>query len=59
MNKSTICILVFLFNIVYTESEFLPKIKLKDLNNKRSELSLFYADGPIAINVWNMSCEPI
>ena len=36
----------------------LPVLKLKDLNNKRLDLSSLYADGPVAINAWNMSCEP-
>ncbi len=58
MNKFIIWIFVAFSTFVFAEGEKLPKIKLKDLNNKRIELSSFYADGPVAINAWNMSCEP-
>jgi len=33
-------------------------MKLKDLKNKRQELSQYYSDGPILINIWNLACEP-
>jgi thiol-disulfide isomerase/thioredoxin len=33
-------------------------MKLKDLNNKRKELSQYYSDGPILLNFWNLACEP-
>ena len=36
----------------------LPDFKLKTLNKKKVDLKDFYKDGPIAVNVWNMSCEP-
>ena len=36
----------------------MPKIKLKDLNNKRQELSQYYTDGPILLNFRNLACEP-
>jgi thiol-disulfide isomerase/thioredoxin len=52
-------VLVVLFSsIVIADENKLPSFKLKDFNNKRIDLSTMYLDGPVAINVWNMSCEP-
>ena len=31
---------------------------MKDINNKRQELSQYYVDGPLLINFWNLACEP-
>ena len=39
-------------------TQLLPKIKLKDLNNKRQEISQYYKGGPLLINFWNLACEP-
>ena len=39
-------------------TQLLPKIKLKDLNNKRQEISQSYKGGPLLINFWNLACEP-
>ena len=33
-------------------------MKLKDLKNKRQDLSQYYSDGPILLNIWNLACEP-
>ena len=33
-------------------------MKLKDLNNKRQELSQYYKGGPLLLNFWNLACEP-
>ena len=44
--------------MVWAGTQHLPKMKLKDLNNKRQELSQYYSDGPILINFWNLACEP-
>ena len=44
--------------ISWSSANHLPKIKLKDLQNKRQELSQYYSDGPILINFWNLACEP-
>jgi len=52
-----IFLVVFLaFN--WAGTQHLPNIKLKDLNNKRQEISQYYKDGPILINFWNLACEP-
>ena len=54
----------FLLNVaiilstVWAGTQHLPKMKLKDLNNKRQELSQYYSDGPILMNFWNLACEP-
>ena len=43
---------------MWASSNHLPKIKLKDLQNKRQELSQYYSNGPILMNFWNLGCEP-
>ena len=47
-----------ILSIVWAGTQHLPKMKFKDLNNKRQELSQYYSDGPILINFWNLACEP-
>ena len=56
----TICwtSLLFLFAFNWAGTQHLPNLKLKDLNNKRQELSQYYNDGPLLINFWNLACEP-
>ncbi|MBT6871577.1 MAG: TlpA family protein disulfide reductase [Candidatus Marinimicrobia bacterium] len=49
---------IIIFSLLSADEGKLPVLKLKDLNNKRLDLSSLYADGPVAINAWNMSCEP-
>ena len=44
--------------MLWANSNHLPKIKLKNLENKKQELSQYYSDGPILINFWNLACEP-
>ena len=44
--------------MVWAGTQHLPKMKLKDLNNKRQELRQYYSDGPILMNFWNLACEP-
>ena len=58
MNKCVIFNLAIVFTIVWAGSNHLPKIKLKDLQNKKQVLSQYYSDGPILINFWNLACEP-
>ena len=50
--------LVVLLAFNFAGTQHLPSIKLKDLENKRQELSQYYSDGPILINFWNLACEP-
>ena len=50
--------LLILFTYNWAGTQHLPKMKLKDLNNKRQELSQYYSDGPILMNFWNLACEP-
>ena len=50
--------LLILFTYNWAGTQHLPKMKLKDLNNKRKELSQYYSDGPILLNFWNLACEP-
>ena len=58
MRKFFIINLLICISIGWTGSSHLPNIKLKDLKNKRQELSQYYSDGPILINIWNLACEP-
>ncbi len=58
MRKFFIINLLICISVVWTGSNHLPNIKLKDLKNKRQELSQYYSDGPILINIWNLACEP-
>ena len=50
--------LLVLMTIGWSGTNHLPNMKLKDLKNKRQELSQYYSDGPILINIWNLACEP-
>ena len=51
--------LLILFTYNWAGTKHLPKkIKLKDLNNKRQELSQYYKEGPLLLNFWNLACEP-
>ncbi len=58
MKKSLIINLSIYISIIWSSSTYLPDIKFKDLKNKNQELSRFYKDGPILINIWNLACEP-
>ena len=58
MKKSIIIKLTILISILWSGTNHLPKIELKDLINKRQALSQYYNDGPILINFWNLACEP-
>ncbi|MBC8312605.1 MAG: TlpA family protein disulfide reductase [Candidatus Marinimicrobia bacterium] len=58
MKKLFFSLIIFSFSFLSADEGNLPVLKLKDLNNKRLDLSSLYADGPVAINAWNMSCEP-
>ena len=50
--------LLILFTYNWAGTQHLPKMKFKDLNNKRKELSQYYSNGPILLNFWNLACEP-
>ena len=59
MRKVIILCTIIIFSIIWAGyKKHLPKIKLKDLQNKRQELSQYYSDGPILLNFWNLACEP-
>ena len=58
MKKFFLLNVVIILSIVWAGTQHLPKMKLKDLNNKRQELSQYYSDGPILMNFWNLACEP-
>ena len=59
MKKSIVFSLTFILSLLWAiGTNHLPTIKLKDLQNKKQELSKYYSDGPILINFWNLACEP-
>ena len=58
MKKFFIINLLALMTIGWSGTNHLPNMKLKDLKNKRQDLSQYYSDGPILINIWNLACEP-
>ena len=58
MNFFFIINIVVFLSIGWSGNTHLPKITLKDLNNKRQVLSQFYNEGPILLNFWNLACEP-
>lgn len=51
-------IIIFLLSIIWSGSLHLPKINLKDLNNKRQSLEQYHESGPLLLNFWNLACEP-
>ena len=53
-----IIVLLVLLTFNWAGTQHLPNIKLKDLQNKRQDLSQYYSDGPILLNFWNLACEP-
>jgi len=58
MKRFFIINLLVLMTIGWSGTNHLPNMKLKDLKNKRQDLSQYYRDGPILINIWNLACEP-
>ena len=58
MKKFFIINLLALMTIGWSGTNHLPNMKLKDLKNKRQDLSQYYSDGPILLNIWNLACEP-
>ncbi len=58
MNKKYIIIFISLFSISLANNLHLPKINLKDLNNKKQSLNQYRASGPLLLNFWNLACEP-
>ena len=50
--------MIFLLSFIWSGSSHLPKINLKDLNNKRQSLDQYYDSGPLLLNFWNLACEP-
>ena len=50
--------IIFLLSFIWSGSSHLPKINLKDLNNKRQSLDQYYDSGPLLLNFWNLACEP-
>jgi len=59
MKNKLIYLLVIIGFIFSQESaDKLPDFRFKTLDKKKIKLQEFYKDGPIAVNVWNLSCEP-
>ena len=58
LNNSIVFGLVISLSVLWGGPNHLPNIKLKDLNNKKQQLSQYYNDGPLLLNFWNLACEP-
>lgn len=57
--KNYLTFLLFTFALLIgTDKGHLPKIKLKDMQKKKIDLSSLSENGPILINFWTLSCEP-
>ena len=57
LNNSIVFGLVISLSVLWGGPNHLPNIKLKDLNNKKQQLSQYYNDGPLLLNFWNLACE--
>ncbi len=57
---STIFVLSLLFpaDIPQSNDEFIPDIKLKDINKKKVQLVDISKGNYVLFNFWNMACEP-
>ena len=59
--KNKLLYIFLILGLVFSE-ELLKKLpdfkKFTTLDKKKIHLKEFYKDGPIAVNVWNLSCEP-
>jgi len=58
MDKKNIILIIYLFSISLANNLHLPKIDLKDLNNKRQSVNKYHESGPLLLNFWNLACEP-
>ena len=60
MKKNKLIYIFLILSFLFSEgsSSKLPNFKFKTLDKKKIELKEFYKDGPIAVNVWNLACEP-
>ena len=58
--KNKLLYIFLILGIVFSGEQEgkLPEFKLKTLNKKKVKLKEFYKDGPIAVNVWTLTCEP-
>jgi len=50
-------VIISTFSFLFSGDK-LPNVKFKTLENKKTKLDSFFIDGPIAVNVWNLACEP-
>ena len=58
--KARLIYVFLILGLIFPEKteDKLPNFKFKTLDKKKVYLEEFYKDGPIAVNVWNLSCEP-
>ena len=58
--KNKLIYLFVIIGFIFSEesADKLPDFRFKTLDKKKIKLQEFYKDGPIAVNVWNLSCEP-
>ena len=58
--KNKLIYLLIIIGFIFSQesADKLPDFRFKTLDKKKIKLQEFYKDGPIAVNVWNLSCEP-
>ena len=60
-SMSKIFYILLIVAILFPENssgDKLQSFRFRDLDRKKIKLKELYKDGPIAVNVWNLSCEP-
>ena len=49
---------ILISNDIINSDEFIPDVRLKDINKKKIQLTDISKDNYVLFNFWNMACEP-
>lgn len=49
---------ILISNDIVNSDEFIPDVRLKDINKKKIQLTDMSKDNYVLFNFWNMACEP-
>ena len=49
---------ILISNDIVNSDEFIPDVRLKDINKKKIQLTDVSKDNYVLFNFWNMACEP-
>lgn len=49
---------ILISNDIINSDEFIPDVRLKDINKKKIQLTDMSKDNYVLFNFWNMACEP-